>query len=135
MPDGKRIVVKHAGNTRIPCICEVRTAHMLYDGIVIGTVSEERNDAGEFDWVIKMDWKGWERAGEPPVAGIDLDLRLDEYIRTYVPAFVEQRTLPDERDGLYEELEAVGLNWNDRFEFMVRHHGLCGPSRITVERC
>ena len=34
----------------------------------------------------------------------------------------------------YEELEAVGLTWNDRFEFMCRTHGFCGPSRITVER-
>jgi hypothetical protein len=107
---------------------------MLYQGHCIGTISEERNDAGEFDWVIRMDWDEWEKAKAPLVAGIDSDLRLDEYIRSYVPAFVEERTLPDERDGLYEELEALGLTWNDRFEYMCRTRGLCGCNDITVER-
>ncbi len=130
----KKTFIKHARNTRIPCICTTRTANMMYNGYVIGTISEEKNDAGEFDWVIAMDWENWEKAGHPQVAGIDTDLRLDEYIRTYIPAFVEERTLPDTRDGLYEELEKLGLNWNDRFEYMCRTHGLCGPSRITVER-
>lgn len=127
-------LVKHAGNTRVPCICQVRTANMIFNGYVIGTISEERNDAGEFDWVIKVDWKAWETSGKPPIAGIDMSIRLEEYIRSYIPAFVEERTLPDNRDGLYEELEQLGLNWNDRFEFMCRTHGLCGPSPITVER-
>lgn len=126
--------IKHARNTRVPCICEVRTANMIYNGYVIGTISEEKNDAGEFDWVIKMDWKNWEKSGGVQVAGINMDLRLDEYVRAYIPAFVEERTLPDNRDGLYEELEELGLSWNDRFEFMCRTHGLCGPSPITVER-
>ena len=130
----KTKIVKHARNTRIPCICQVRTANMLYNGHIIGTISEEMNDAGETDWVIKINWENWAQSGYPQVAGIDMDLRLDEYNRTYVPAFVEERTLPDTRDGLYEELEALGLTWNDRFEYMCRTHGLCGPSDITVER-
>lgn len=107
---------------------------MIYKGFVIGTISEERNDANEFDWVIKIDWPTWEKAGKPQVAGIDMDLRLEEYIRTYIPAFVEERTLPDNRDGLYEALAWVGLKYNDRFEYMCRTHGRCGPSNITVER-
>lgn len=132
--DRKPKIVKHARNTRVPCICQVRTANMMYNGYIIGTISEETNDAGEADWVIKINWENWENSGYPQVAGIDMDLRLDEYIRAYVPAFVEERTLPDTRDGLYEELEALGLTWNDRFEYMCRTHGLCGPSDITVER-
>ena len=127
-------IIEYADDTRIPCICQVRTANMIYNGYVIGTISEERNDADEFDWVIKMDWEAWEKSGSPQVAGIDMDLRLDEYIRTYIPTFVEERTLPDTRDGLWEELDRLGLNWNDRFEFMCRTHGICGPSKITVER-
>lgn len=130
----RKKVVKHSRNTRIPCICQVRTANIVYNDIVIGTISEEQNDAQEFDWVIKVDWENWERAGRPHISGIDEDLRLDEYIRTYVPEFVDERTLPDNRDGLYEELEKLGLTWNDRFEYMCRTHGICGPSRITVER-
>lgn len=130
----KRKIVKHARNTRVPCICRVRTANIVFYGTVIGTISEEKNDAGEFDWVIKVDWPVWEGVGSPHISGIDEDLRLPEYIRTYIPEFVDERTLPDNRDGLWEELEALGLTWNDRFEFMCRTHGICGPSRFTVER-
>lgn len=126
-------VIHHAGNTRVPCICTVRTANMMYNGYVIGEISEEKNDAGEFDWVIRMNWENWWLSGRPPVSGINMDLGLDEYIRSYIPGFVEQRTLPDNRDGLQEELERVGLTYNDRFEFMCRTKE-CGPSRITVER-
>lgn len=107
---------------------------MLYEGYVIGTISEETNDAGEFDWVIRVNWKNWEKAGKAQISGIDMDLRLEEYIRTYIPAFVEERTLPDTRDRLYESLQNLGLTWNDRFEYMCRTHGLCGCNDITVER-
>ena len=131
--NGKRLV-KHSRNTRIPCICSVRTANMVYNGYIIGTISEEKNDAGEFDWVIKMNWENWEKSGHPMISGIDVDLRLDEYIRTYIPAFVTQRTIPDGRADLPYWLEKLGLTWNDRFEFMVRNHGLCGNNDITVER-
>ena len=134
MRNRKKKVVKHARNTRIPCICSVRTANMIYNGYVIGTISEETNDAGEFDWVIQINWENWEKSGKPQVSGIDMDLRLNEYIRTYVPLFVDERTLPDTRDGLYEVLDKIGLTWNDRFEYMCRTHGRCGPSNITVER-
>lgn len=131
----KKKIVKHSRNTRIACINQVRTANILSkDGIIIGTISEERNDADEFDWVIKVYWDVWERAGCPHISGIDEDLRLDEYIRTYVPAFVDERTLPDERENIREELDKYGLTWNDRFEFMCLTHGICGPSKLTVER-
>ena len=130
----KRKLVKTARNSRVPCICIVRTAKMLYEGKVIGTISEEKNDAGEFDWVIRPNWEALDTVKWVNIAGIDMDLRLDEYIRSYIPAFVEERTLPDTRDGLYEELEKLDLFWNDRFEYMCRTHGICGCNRITVER-
>lgn len=127
-------LIKHERNTRVPCICQVRTAKMIFEGIEIGTISEESNDAGEFDWVIRPNWENLKKVSPIQIAGIDMDLHLDEYIRRYIPAFVEERTLPDTRDGLYEELSALGLTWNDRFEYMCRTHGLCGCNNITVER-
>ena len=130
----KTKVIKHYKNTRVPCVCSIRTANMMYNGYIIGTISEETNDAGEYDWVIRVDWDSWEKSGKPHMSGIDEDLRLDEYIRAYIPLFVSERTLPDKREGLRDELERLGLTWNDRFEFMCRTHGICGPSNITVER-
>ena len=135
MAKNKKRVVKNRFNTRIPCICEVRTANIIAPGNhIIGTISEERNDAGESDWVIKVYWDEWEKAGSPHISGIDEDLRLDEYIRTFLPEFVVERTIPDGRADLFDILQELGLTWNDRFEYMCRTHGLCGPSKFTVER-
>lgn len=121
-------------NTRIPCISKVRTAKMMYMGVEIGLISEETNDAGEFDWVIKPNWENLDKLPPIQIAGIDMRLRKEEYIRRYVPAFVEERTFPDGRDNLYEELARFGLTWNDRFEVMCRNGGLCGNNNILVER-
>ena len=67
------------------------------------------------------------------IPGIGMSLRKEEYIRRYIPEIVEERTPPDTRVNLYEELEAVGLTWNDRFEFMCRTHGRCGCNDILIE--
>lgn len=32
----------------------------IYSGYVIGMISEVTNDAGEFDWVIQINWENWE---------------------------------------------------------------------------
>lgn len=130
----KKKLIKTRYNTRIDYINRIRAAVMIFHEIIIGIISEESNDAGEFDWVIHVLWNQWAKAGGPQVAGIDMDLRLHEYVRSYIPAFIEERTLPDTRDGLYEELERLGMSSNDRFEFMCRTHGLCGCNNITVER-
>ena len=127
-------VIKHFYNTRVPCANIIRTANMVFENTIIGTISEERNDAGEFDWVIRPNWENLKKVSPIQIAGIDMDLHLDEYIRRYAPAFVEERTLPDNREGVRDELQKLGLDWNDRFEYMCRTHGLCGPSPITVER-
>ena len=119
---------------RVPYICSVRSAYIVYDGHRVGLLSEERNDAGEFDWVIKVFWDEWKKEGEPDIPGIDVDLRLDEYIRQYVPVIVEQRTFSDSYEDLQTELERFGLNWNDRFEIMCRNHGRCGNNDLLIER-
>lgn len=126
-------LIRSAYNTRIPCISRVRTAKMIYENIEIGKICEETNDAGEFDWVIKPNWDNLKKVTPIQIAGIDMDLHLDEYIRTVLPAFVTERTLPDKRENLAEELEKLGMHHNDRFEFMCRTHGLCGVNTITVE--
>lgn len=41
------------------------------------------------------------------VTGIGMDLRLDEYVRAYIPVFIVEKTLPDNWVDLFEELEAM----------------------------
>ena len=121
-------------NTRVPCACIVRTANICCDGKVIGTISEEKNDAGEFDWVIKVDWDAWEKAGRPPISGIDTSTRQEEYITQYDNDFVTERTVDGDHYKIQDKIEAVGLKWNDKFEYMCRTHGKCESSRLTIER-
>lgn len=127
-------IVYNEYNTRVPCICSSRTCYIIFKEICIGELIEERNDADEFDWVIKMYWDKWEEAGRPSMPGINTDLRLDEYVRSFLPVIVTQRTIPEGRADLPSEMKRLGMRYYDRFEFMVRNHGLCGNNMLTIGR-
>lgn len=130
----KKKFIRNEYNTRIPCICSSRTCYIFYRKVCIGELTEERNDAGETDWVIKIYWKEWSKVGEPFIPGIDTDLHLNEYIRTFLPVIVEQRTIPEGRADIPSEIKRLGMSRYDRFEFMVRNHGLCGNNQLTIGR-
>jgi hypothetical protein len=108
---------------RIHGICSIRTAYINVDNITIAEISEERNDEDEFDWVIKPYYDAIDSLKDISIEGCDLSIRKDEYIRRYVPSFVDRRTLPDNRVNLREELSRFNLRWNDRFEYMCLNEG------------
>lgn len=120
-------------NEHVKCITRVRTANMIVDGQIIGTLSEESNDAEEVSWVIRPNYNA-----DPKllgiIPGIDLDLHLDEYVRSFEPYIVEERTLDDDRPDLPKRLKKLGMRWNDKFEYMCRTHGICGNNPIRIER-
>ena len=120
--------------TRVPCICVYRSARMTLHGTEIGVIIEEANDAGEKDWVIRLNWENLDRMPPFQFPGVDMSLRKKEYIRRELPAVIEQRTMPDTRFNLKEELERVGMTYNDRFEYMCRTHGLAGVNDILMEK-
>lgn len=123
---------------RIKNITKVRTAYIMWKDIPIATISEERNDADERDWVFRPNYKNIEKAratgGNVFIPGIDLDLHKKEYIRNYVPAFVEERTIPLGRPDLYEMMDRIRLPQYDLFEFMCRTHSACGNNDLYVSR-
>ena len=67
----RRIVTTYR-NTRVPCICQIRTANIIKDGVVIGTIAEEMNDAGETDWVITPNYDNISPDKSLLISGIDL---------------------------------------------------------------
>lgn len=115
--------VQNRHNTRIACINQVRTCYIIFRKVCIGELSEERNDAGEFDWVIRIYWDKWEETGKYPIPGINTDLRLKEYIRTFVPVIVSQRTPPPDRSDAFEYMYKKGMTYFDVFEFLCDNHG------------
>lgn len=127
--------VKKPFNTIIEHICESRTCYLRYEQYCVASITEVRNDADEFSWIIKPYYDQLEQCGCYDIPGIDLDLHLDEYVRTNViPSVVSRRTYPDNRDMLRQILNYMGLRWNDRFEFMCLTMGWCGNDFQYITR-
>ena len=80
--------------TRIEHIDRVRKAYIMWRDLPVAELwHEESFLSGEFDWVIRPIWKNWEiaksRGYTVDIAGIDDLQHKDEYIRRFVPLFVE----------------------------------------------
>ena len=131
----KAIAARAYLHQQIDNVTNVRSCRIVApNGTDIGIFSEETNDNGEFDYAIKIDWDAWDKAGQPSIHGIDVDKRRPVEYRRYEPALLTQRVLPDNRENLYEMLAKVGMYENDKFEYMLRTHGRCGQSFLTMER-
>ena len=62
---------------------------------------------------------------EPPlfqgVPGYDLSLRKTEYVRENVtPTFVSERAPSESREGLWQLLDACGMEYLDKIEWLIR---------------
>lgn len=68
------------------------------------------------------------------IPGIDLDLRLDQYYRVnYEPIFITERTPSASREDLWELLETVGMDYYDRFEWLLRTDMRAANDNLIVE--
>lgn len=124
---------------RIEHIDRIRKAYIMWEDIPIAELYHEYSSlSGEFDWVIKPIWENWKKAEERgeyvDIAGIDDTKHKDEYIRSFNPEFVTQRTIPEGRADLFPLLIEIGLTHNDLFEVLCRTHGICGNDNYYVSR-
>ena len=90
---------------RIDHIDRVRTAYIMLRDIPLATLSEEYSSInGDSDWVIRPIWENCEKAKNlglfVDIAGIDLSLHQDEYVRRGVPSFIKQRVILEGRSDL-----------------------------------
>ena len=51
-----------------------------------------------------------------------------------MPYFISERTPSEKREDLWELLEEVGLDYYDRFEWLLRTNMRCGTDNLIVER-
>lgn len=125
---------------RVEYINRIRKCYIKYRDIVIAELYHEFAEiSGEFDWVIKPVWDNWdlclEKYGEyVDISGIDDTLHKEEYVRSFNPSFVTQRTIPDGRGDLPELLNSIRLKENDLFEVLCRTHGVTGNDDYYVVR-
>lgn len=106
-------------------------AQLLYNGQPFGILVRRTNDACEEEYVFRIDWDAWDALNaQQTVPGINMDLRLDEYVRDHVPSFIYDY-VPPKRDDCEELLKKYGLKEYDIWDLMLAN-GRIGHDPFTV---
>lgn len=104
----------------------------------IGEISYERFDDQNFQYVITPYWNEIEQLPAQifyDIPGIDLSVKKEHYYRVNLtPTFIEMRTPGPGRADLAELLAEVGLDYYDRFEWLLRSGKRCGDDNFIVVR-
>ena len=104
----------------------------------VGEISYQRFDDQNFQYVISPYWSMIQELPEgifAGIPGIDLEHHKEHYYRVNLtPSFVEMRTPGPSREDLWELLDEVGLDYYDRFEWMLRAGKRCGDDNLIVVR-
>ncbi len=106
--------------------------------ISIGQIDYQEFDEENFQYVIAPYWEiidGLPASVFQGIPGIDMDLRLERYYRAnYIPTFIAERTPSESREDLWELLASVGLDYYDRFEWLLRTTLRSANDNLIVER-
>ena len=106
--------------------------------VSVAQIDYQEFDEENFQYVITPYWDivdGLPSSVFQGIPGIDMDLRLKEYYRVnYIPTFISERTPSENREDLWELLESVGLDYYDRFEWLLRTDMRAANDNLIVER-
>lgn len=106
--------------------------------ISVAQIDYQEFDEENFQYVISPYWEiidGLPSNVFQGIPGIDMDLRLERYYRAnYIPTFIAERTPSEGREDLWELLESVGLDYYDRFEWLLRTTMRSANDNLIVER-
>ena len=104
----------------------------------VSRVDFERYDDQNFQYVFVPEWSVIDTLPASifqGIPGLDMSLRLKRYYRVNMtPYFISDRTPSESREDLWELLEEVGLDYYDRFEWLLRTNMRCGTDNLIVER-
>lgn len=107
------------------------------DKVSVGEIAYQEYEEENFQYRISPYWDIIDGLPENVfhgIPGIDLDLRLKHYYRVnYIPTFIAERTPSKNREDLWELLESVGLDYYDRFEWLLRTDMRCANDNLIVE--
>lgn len=108
------------------------------DKVSVAQIDYQEYDEENFQYVISPYWEivdGLPAGVFQGIPGIDMDLRLKDYYRVnYIPTFISERTPSESREDLWELLESVGLDYYDRFEWLLRTNMRAANDNLIVER-
>ena len=98
----------------------------------------ERYNEQNFQYIFVPDWSVIDSLPASifqGIPGLDMSLRWKEYYRVNMtPYFISERSPSEGREDLWELLESVGLDYYDRFEWLLRTDMRCGTDNLVVER-
>lgn len=104
----------------------------------VSRVDFERYDDQNFQYIFAPEWSVIDALPASifqGIPGLDMSLRLERYYRVNMtPYFIADRTPSEGREDLWELLEEVGLDYYDRFEWLLRTNMRCGTDNLIVER-
>lgn len=104
----------------------------------VSRIDFERYDDQNFQYIFSPEWSVIDALSASVfqgIPGLDMSLRLERYYRVNMtPYFISERTPSEGREDLWELLEAVGLDYYDRFEWLLRSNMRCGTDNLIVER-
>lgn len=106
--------------------------------ISVAQIDYQEFDEENFQYVISPYWEivdGLPASVFQGIPGIDMELRLERYYRVnYIPTFIAERTPSENREDLWDILESVGLDYYDRFEWLLRTTMRSAKDNLIVER-
>lgn len=108
------------------------------DKVSVAQIDYQEFDEENFQYVISPYWEivdGLPACVFQGIPGIDMGLRLKDYYRVnYIPTFISERTPSESREDLWELLDSVGLDYYDRFEWLLRTNMRAANDNLIVER-
>lgn len=104
----------------------------------VGEVRLERFDEENFQYIFTPYWEYIEFIPDGVfngIPGIDLEHRQKHYYRVNMtPAFIAMRTPSEQRADVKELMARAGLDYYDRFEWLLRTESRCGDDNLFVVR-
>ena len=106
--------------------------------ISVAQIDYQEFDEENFQYVISPYWEiidGLPASVFQGIPGINMELRLKSYYRVnYIPTFIAERTPSENREDLWDLLGSVGLDYYDRFEWLLRTNMRSANDNLIVER-
>ena len=104
----------------------------------VGEVIYEIYDEQNFQYIIIPYWQYIDQLPSglfQGIPGINMDVRRDCYYRVNMtPTFISMRTPSESRENVRELMASVGLDYYDRFEWLLRTEARCGDDNLMVVR-
>ncbi len=104
----------------------------------VGEIIFERYDEQNFQYIIKPYWDSIDFLPHglfQGIPGINMDLRRTEYYRVNMtPTIISMRTPSESREDVRQLMLSAGLDYYDRFEWLLRTEMRCGDDNLVVVR-